>query len=313
MEDLPLLHGIVSTSARVHRSSLVISAILGILVSLLLLAGYRVLLHPLAHIPGPTLAKFSGLWRDWRYIRGSWHDDILQVHQKYGRVVRIAPNEVSIVDADAVKRLYGHGHFAPKTNWYAVFDQPVSGASLFSARDRDHHSYLRKRVASAYSMTSILKYEPYIQKCLTLLLDKLSEHCANGPVDMSTWTNAFTYDIVGELGYGTDLGMLQHEIDTSNLRSEMLDVFKLFSCLGHFPGQSWILTNPMSGAIFKLLGMEEPMNAFRTWTIGRVKDRLDDLENVKRDDMLQHFCKMRDTKGNPVGVMDIVVEAMSLM
>jgi hypothetical protein len=59
---------------------------------------YRWLLHPLAGIPGPFLAQFTGHWRNWHYLRGEWHDVILDIHQKYGRVVRIVPNELSLVD-----------------------------------------------------------------------------------------------------------------------------------------------------------------------------------------------------------------------
>jgi hypothetical protein len=70
---------------------------------------YRLFLHPLAHVPGPFIARFTGLWRTRRYFKGTWYDDILELHKVYGRVVRIAPNEVSFVDGKALKRVYGHG------------------------------------------------------------------------------------------------------------------------------------------------------------------------------------------------------------
>lgn len=37
-----------------------------------------------------------------------WHDDILELHERYGPVVRIAPNEVSFVDKAALVQVYGH-------------------------------------------------------------------------------------------------------------------------------------------------------------------------------------------------------------
>lgn len=75
---------------------------------------YYVVFHPLQKIPGPFLARFSGLWRNIRYFRGTWHDDVLKLHEKYGPVVRIAPNEVSFVDRKALLVLYGHGTSARK-------------------------------------------------------------------------------------------------------------------------------------------------------------------------------------------------------
>jgi hypothetical protein len=78
---------------------------------------YQTFFHPLSHLPGPTSARYFGSWRNKRYWRGSWHDDVLELHRKYGRVVRIAPNEVAIVDAGAVKQIYGVGHATTKTPW----------------------------------------------------------------------------------------------------------------------------------------------------------------------------------------------------
>lgn len=107
---------------------------------------YRAFLHPLAGVPGPRLASITGLWRTYRYARGTWHDDVLEVHTKYGPVVRIAPNEVSIVDAGVAKRLFGHGKNAPKTTWYNTWKIRGNGPSLFAELDSKHHSALRKRV-----------------------------------------------------------------------------------------------------------------------------------------------------------------------
>ena len=75
---------------------------------ILLILAYRLWFHPLSHVPGPFLARCSTLWQNYHYIRGTWHDDILQLHEKYGPVVRINHFELSFVDADALKRIYGH-------------------------------------------------------------------------------------------------------------------------------------------------------------------------------------------------------------
>lgn len=84
--------------------------------NLLALSIYRLLLHPLRNLPGPPLAKVTRLWHSWRYLRGSWHDDILKLHEKYGPVVRIAPNEVSFVDGQALKKVYSYAGACPKVS-----------------------------------------------------------------------------------------------------------------------------------------------------------------------------------------------------
>ena len=75
---------------------------------------YYTFFHPLRKVPGPVFARFSGAWRNIRYFRSTWHEDILELHEKYGPVVRIAPNEVSFVDPKALTALYGHGTAAKK-------------------------------------------------------------------------------------------------------------------------------------------------------------------------------------------------------
>jgi len=74
------------------------------------------LFHSLSNVPGPKLASISEIWRNIRYFRGSWHDDVVSLHEKYGKVVRIAPNEVSFVDATALKSLYGMGKTSQKVS-----------------------------------------------------------------------------------------------------------------------------------------------------------------------------------------------------
>ena len=75
---------------------------------------YKCTFHQLASVPGPFLAKFSQSWRNIRYFRGVWHSEVVSLHKEYGSVVRIAPNELSIVDTAALKQLYGHGTKATK-------------------------------------------------------------------------------------------------------------------------------------------------------------------------------------------------------
>lgn len=81
------------------------------------LSVYRLYVHPLRKVPGPFLARISELWRSFHYFRGTWFDDILELHRKYGPVVRISPNEVSVVSPDLTKSVYGHGKETVKVSY----------------------------------------------------------------------------------------------------------------------------------------------------------------------------------------------------
>lgn len=275
---------------------------------------YRVFFHPLAHFPGPFPAKVSGYWRTYQYSRGNWHNDIVNIHKKYGRVVRIAPNELAIVDENAMETLYGHGTKAMKTTWYSVWDVPNTAPQLFSELDKSRYGFLRKRLSGAYSMSSIMKYEVYIQSCLDLLWAKLSEQADQGNVvNMSEWSNAFAFDVIGELAYGEKLGHLEAEQDVGGLRGAILTGFIMLSVLGHLPGQSFVVNNSFVTKLSTIFGAPPPFGGFRDWSEQKVKNRMDSTKPNDRQDLLSHFCKMKTADGQRASFREVLVEAMNLV
>lgn len=275
---------------------------------------YRAYLHPLAKMPGPFFARFTGMWRNYHYWAGSWHDVILELHRKYGRVVRIAPNELSVVDENAMKQLFGHGTKARKTSWYSVWDVPNSGPGIFATTDVKEHSFLRKRVSGAYSMTAILRYERFIQGCLDLLLQQLKKHADLGEtVDMATWTNAFAFDVVGELGYGEAFGHLQTETDVMDLRKGILTVFKVSANLGHYWGQAALVSNPLTALMTRAFNLPNPFLRFQKWSNEKVRERREGKTEAQRQDMLQHFIQMKSIDGSPAAQGEVLIEAMNLV
>ncbi|KAF4550341.1 Cytochrome P450-like protein 23 [Elsinoe fawcettii] len=310
-----------SMIGRVHPLPTAHTAALAVCIGVLALIGttlYRRFLHPLAHIPGPPLAKITGAWRDTHYWRGNWHEDVLALHRKYGPVVRIAPNELSVVDQQAMKLLYGHGHNTAKTEWYATWQPPLKAQNFFAARDKTLHAFLRKRVSGAYSMSSILKYEPFIQLCLDTLFSKFRKYADSDTViNMADWTNAFAFDVVGELSYGGPLGHLETETDVGGLRKNILNLFMLSTCMGHYWGQMTLFTNAVTQTTLRLLGQKDPLEAFRKWSISMVQPRYDALQKGRsgpdRHDMLEHFLNMKGIDGGRARFDEVLGEALNLI
>ena len=60
-----------------------------------------------SELPGPRLARYSNLWRIQNGNSGSAPQTFHQLHRKYGKVVRIGPNHVSISDPALVSIVYG--------------------------------------------------------------------------------------------------------------------------------------------------------------------------------------------------------------
>ncbi|EEB95950.1 hypothetical protein MPER_04998 [Moniliophthora perniciosa FA553] len=75
---------------------------LGLLVGgvhMLVLALYRVTIHPLSRFPGPKLATVTELYTAFYDVvfGGELVNHLRELHERYGPVVRIGPNTVRIV------------------------------------------------------------------------------------------------------------------------------------------------------------------------------------------------------------------------
>ncbi|KAF4631291.1 hypothetical protein G7Y89_g6844 [Cudoniella acicularis] len=68
---------------------------------------YNIFFHPLRQYPGPWYTKSSRLWFIIKIFRGTVVYDIKQLHDKYGDIVRVAPNELSYTNPDAWQEVYG--------------------------------------------------------------------------------------------------------------------------------------------------------------------------------------------------------------
>lgn len=74
-----------------------------IFVLALLVAQYY---NGLSHIPGPRSAKFSNFWK----IHAAWKGEMpkcnIALHRKYGPLVRMGPNMISVDDPAALSVIY---------------------------------------------------------------------------------------------------------------------------------------------------------------------------------------------------------------
>ncbi|KAJ5648642.1 hypothetical protein N7490_005014 [Penicillium lividum] len=92
---------------------------------------YRLHVHPLSKYPGPWLAGATGLYEMYFTLGGSFEDEIDRMHQKYGPVVRITPNEVHVQE-----RLY---HTSYADGWIKgteALSSQLSRPSRFQTKKR---------------------------------------------------------------------------------------------------------------------------------------------------------------------------------
>ncbi|CAE6525011.1 unnamed protein product [Rhizoctonia solani] len=176
-------------------------------------------------IPGPGLAAFSNLWLAYVSAKGCRSTSVHELHQRYGKLVRIAPNHVSIADNKAVECLYAHGsNSSLKSDFYDAF---VSiNDALFSTRDKAAHARKRKLVSAAFSLQNVLHFEPHIRRHIRLFFaqwDLRAAKAAKGSIEGSRdgWSffnvpshfNYLAFDIIGDLAFGKPFGMIPNQSD----------------------------------------------------------------------------------------------------
>lgn len=68
---------------------------------------YNRVATPLRHVPGPFLASFSKIWIVLQQLGLKRPIVDLELHRKYGSIVRIAPKDVMVSSPESKKIIYG--------------------------------------------------------------------------------------------------------------------------------------------------------------------------------------------------------------
>lgn len=125
---------------------------------------------------------------------------VLALHNQYGPVVRIAPDELSYITPTAWKTIYGHrpqempkslrghGHFAPENGVHGILTTP----------DKSDHSRMRRSIAQAFSDRALRGQETFIHGYVDSLLSAMKKIAVDKTaVNMTEYYNFTTFDIIG--------------------------------------------------------------------------------------------------------------------
>lgn len=116
-------------------------------------------------------------------LSGSLPFTVLELHQQYGDVVRIAPDELSFADGlRAWRDMMGHrGPGEPEMQKAPKFYKTVRTApvTLITA-GREEHGVLRRQLAHGFSERSMRDQQPIITQYIDLLVKRLHENSKGG-------------------------------------------------------------------------------------------------------------------------------------
>lgn len=174
--------------------------------------------NPLYKYPGPFLASISRSWKVLSTASGHTEHDFIAMHEKYGPVVRIAPDELSFASPQAGRDIMTAGKGFHKTDFYGVFPPPEN-PDIFT-ETREHVHAQKKRVAATpYSMASMLQQGDRINGVIDLLKSKLDGFAAKNAggrrnvLDLGDWLHYFAFDVLGEVAFTRLFGFLDQGYD----------------------------------------------------------------------------------------------------
>ncbi|KAF8212499.1 cytochrome P450 [Mycena galopus ATCC 62051] len=187
-------------------------------------------LHPLYRIPGPPLWRISKLVGAWMAWTGHQHLYMKQAHDKHGPVVRTGPNEVSIVDVDAVVSVLGSSGL-PKGQYYEA-RQDLKAPSNMHCMSGEAHANRRRLWNRGMSTESLHEYEELIAKRATQLLNCIADLQV---MDFSAWISYFAFDFMGDMAFGGGFELMTKQMDRTTIWPIIENFSKILSILSHMP------------------------------------------------------------------------------
>ena len=204
--------------------------------------------HLLSKFPGPKLWASCRIFWAYHHFKGDLVFKIKALHEIYGPIVRIAPNELSFISAGAWKDIYTANNDLRRQLPRDPFVLPppppdIPGDGLVLQPDDAAHAALRKQLGYAFTNKALDGQQPIIQHHINTLINrfrKLSEFTKSEPrgniVDFAKWMSLVTFDIAADVFLGAQMGSLDtgeyHDIaariNGSNTTGAVL------SCLARF-------------------------------------------------------------------------------
>lgn len=167
----------------------------------------------LSCFPGPRLWACSRAPYALSIQNGTLPRKIKALHDIYGPVVRVAPNELSFNTPEAWKDIYSDKPYGLGRS--EEFYRILGPNSIFGAGRKDH-GRIRGAVSLAFRASALRGYEEKIRQYVDLLVEQLGGltkdkacdgtsdrvHQDEVTVDIVRWLNFTAFDIIGNLIYG---------------------------------------------------------------------------------------------------------------
>ncbi|KFZ14842.1 hypothetical protein V502_05878 [Pseudogymnoascus sp. VKM F-4520 (FW-2644)] len=168
---------------------------------------YRLYLSPLAQFPGPKLAAATNWYHKYFDLLAKRHGgqfplEIKRMHEKYGPIVRIAPDELHIDDPEYWQEVYCNSSAArPIDKQEKLQDRFGLPDAIFSTPGAELHRSRRQAMAGFFSRQRLRETQDRVNQLVDRVSQRLSKEYAgcNRVLDIGDMFSSLAVDIVTEL------------------------------------------------------------------------------------------------------------------
>ena len=247
-------------------------------------------------------------------LAGTTVNNVKWLHDKYGEVVRISPNEVSFISGETAwqdiygfrtGKLKGHENMPKDKAWYPV---PPIGSNIIVANDVDHSRY-RKTLSHAFSEKALAQQEDLLQGYIDLLINRLKEVILTDRTaqDLSKWYNWTTFDVIADLIFGEPFGCLQHlstpkymELLFASLRGFRLNYVLYY----------WPFTKYLRSLVVDQSALQGRKDYF-AWVHGQTRKRIE--RDTQRPDFMTEILKHNGEKDKELSEVELGNNALIML
>ncbi|KKK15010.1 hypothetical protein ARAM_007359 [Aspergillus rambellii] len=285
-----------------------ISAVLGLLILTKLV--WDILFSPLRSFGGPLFAKFTDVWRASQAYGGFLDRKYVQLHRRYGSVLRVGPNALSISDPSLIRVIYSTRNPWKKSDMYRPNDVLINGhriSNLFNTQDEEWHNQNILPIRNLWRMTKVLEYEPLIDETLQKFVDKITAKFADGKVcPADEWIGYFAWDVTANISFGRHYGFIDQEKDVDSLITDSTKGLIYFAPVSQIPWIDLLLDkNPIVriGPKPTLTGV---LYAFKVVAEYQAQLKEDRIKAGTVDHTLDKYVQLKDTYPDMVNDQQIV-------
>ncbi|TFK87858.1 high nitrogen upregulated cytochrome P450 monooxygenase 2 [Polyporus arcularius HHB13444] len=157
-------------------------------------------LHPLSKYPGPICCRASKLWHACVVLKGRQHEYLQALHERYGDVVRIGPNDLSIRDASLIPAILGASGVPKGPNFHGSM-LTATNPPMVGIQDTRLHLARRRPWARGLALSALKEYHRLVGKRTNQLVHLL-ENRHGTVVVLGEMFDYFSYDLMCDMAFG---------------------------------------------------------------------------------------------------------------